>query len=209
MYISFFYYWVTWRHSMPTGGLDSRVIRKPSRTVPLYGCLIFLNLSFNAYFMSCLGMLCLLPVLRVLQGYHSPSVCDPTDDISLEKLADFSLVEVEVHLVTPMDRPRWDAVMNEHHCPGFHRLAVQGSGCGHPGGGSGWPWCSRTNVRGKPRRGSATVPTPTQIPSLGFWTHQGKMSAPGKWHHGAIRRKIMLPHHDVGRSWTSGGCALQ
>ena len=51
---------------------------------------------------------------------------DPDEDIFLEKPADFSLEEVEVRLITPMERPRWDAVMNKHHYIGFHRLAGQG-----------------------------------------------------------------------------------
>ena len=35
----------------------------------------------------------------------------------------FSLSEVEVRLATPEERPVWDALMDEHHCLGFPRLA--------------------------------------------------------------------------------------
>ena len=38
----------------------------------------------------------------------------------------FSLSEVEVRLATPVKRPLWDALMDEHHYLGFRRLAGRG-----------------------------------------------------------------------------------
>ncbi len=38
----------------------------------------------------------------------------------------FVLSEVEVRLARPEERPLWDALMDEHHCPGFRRLAGRG-----------------------------------------------------------------------------------
>ena len=56
----------------------------------------------------------------------APQSHDCDEDIFLEKPADFRLEEVEVRLITPMERLRWDAVMNKHHYLRFHRFAGQG-----------------------------------------------------------------------------------
>ncbi len=38
----------------------------------------------------------------------------------------FRLADVEVRLATPLERPLWDALMDERHYLGFHRLAARG-----------------------------------------------------------------------------------
>ena len=49
-----------------------------------------------------------------------------THPVCVEMPEGFRLADVEVRLVTPLERPVWDALMDERHYLGFHRLAARG-----------------------------------------------------------------------------------